>query len=269
MQTIDIIIYFIWCCIGMPLGIFVNRKLYTNIKNEQHQEKGKLVQTIMQTFSLLQCFTWPCIFIFVGVFSLCSSVFKLVQNSLAVSTINTFRFVYDLNRDYVSFNSLIIAISRYTLLVGERQAETFGIQRLKNLLISLSFGVPIFSNFVYEVSQPKERVWFSLFYSDAVDVIGRNISSLQKEDQYQSQIYLTFNRYMPPTVIEGMKILDRITFVILYSNIIEGLLYTYILFLYRRYYCLHTTYLIHLSILLFGYKRSVNNTHVIVHLPCI
>ena len=170
----------------MPLGILVHQKLYRNIKNEEHLEKGKLVQRIMQTFSLLQCFTWPLIIIFVGVFATCTSVFKILEDPLAASFLNVFRFAYNVNRDYVSFNSLTIAISRYILLVCDRQDEQFGIQRLRTLLVSLSLGVPIFSNIIYEAVQPKEHAWYALFYNDQLDLYTKPNSSLRNEVPYES-----------------------------------------------------------------------------------
>ena len=234
MQSIDIVIYVLMSCITLPLGILINRKLYRNIKNEEHLEKGKLVQRIMKTFSLLQCFTWPLFTIFLGVFSTCNSVFEISEDPLAASFVCAFRFAYNLNRDYVSFNSLIIAISRYILVVYERKAEKFGIQKLRNLLISLCFGVPIFSNLLYEAVQPKERVWFSVFYNDTIDIYAKRNSSFQNNDLYESQMYLTINRYMPTTLMEGMKFLNEIIMVILYSNIIEGLLYTHLFIIVFR-----------------------------------
>ena len=61
MKTVGDIIFFLVCFVLVSLGIFVNRKLYTTIKNEEHREKGKVIQHMVKTFSLLQCFTWPCI----------------------------------------------------------------------------------------------------------------------------------------------------------------------------------------------------------------
>ena len=186
MQSIDIVIYVLMSCITLPLGILINRKLYRNIKNEEHQEKGKLVQRIMKTFSFLQCFTWPLMTIFLGVFSTCNSFFEISENLLAATTLNAFRFAYNINRDYVSFNSLTIAISRYILLVCDRQAQQFGIQRLRTLLVSLSLGVPIFSNIIYEAVQPKEHAWYALFYNDQLDLYTKPNSSLRNEVPYES-----------------------------------------------------------------------------------
>ena len=234
MQSTDILIYVLMCCITVPLGILINRKLYRNIKNEEHLEKGKLVQRIMKTFSLLQCFTWPLFTIFLGVFSTCNSVFEISEDPLAASFVCAFRFAYNLNRDYVSFNSLIIAIYRYILVVYERQAEKFGIQRLRTLFIRLCFGVPIFSILLYEAVQPTERVWFSLFYNDTIDIYAKRNNSFQNEDPYESQMYLAFNRYLPTALMDGMKVLDEIIMVILYANIIEGLLYTHLFIIVFR-----------------------------------
>ena len=167
MELIDLILYLIILVIVMPLSVWINNMLYTNISNEEHQDKGKVVQYIMKQFSLVQSISWPLITSAVGLYYFCFNVLDLIPDKFARYISNTIRFVYDLNRDYVSFNSLIIATIRFSFIVLGRKAETFGIARLRKLFISCSIGIPIFNNFLYEATQPIEQVWITIFHNKA------------------------------------------------------------------------------------------------------
>ena len=39
----------------MPIAIFLNKKLYHNLKNEKRRENGKVIQRILKTYSIVQC----------------------------------------------------------------------------------------------------------------------------------------------------------------------------------------------------------------------
>ena len=58
-SVIDMSAYFAYCFSVVTFGIVVNKKLYQNVRNEEHLEKGKIIQRIMKTHSLVQCITWP------------------------------------------------------------------------------------------------------------------------------------------------------------------------------------------------------------------
>ena len=158
MQIVDMVLYLIILVIVMPLSVWINNILYTNISKEEHQDKGKVVQYIMKQFAQVQRVSWPLITSAVGLYYFCFNVLDLIPDTFARYITNTIRFVYDLNRDYVSFNSLIIATIRFSFIVFGRKAESFGIVRLRKLFISCSIGIPILNNFLYEATQPIEQV---------------------------------------------------------------------------------------------------------------
>ena len=45
----------------LSVGVIVGLRLYKNIKNEKHQEQGKVIQKIMKTYTIIQCVAWPLI----------------------------------------------------------------------------------------------------------------------------------------------------------------------------------------------------------------
>ena len=51
LQLSEILLFISGGLILIPLIIFVNKRLYTNIKNEERQEKGKVIQFIIKTYA--------------------------------------------------------------------------------------------------------------------------------------------------------------------------------------------------------------------------
>ena len=237
MELIDMILYLIILVIVMPLSVWINNMLYTNISNEEHQDKGKVVQYIMKQFSLVQSISWPLITSVVGLYYLCFNVLDLIPDTFARYLSNTIRFAYDLNRDYVSFNSLIIATIRFTFIVLGRKAESFGIVRLRKLFISCSIGIPIMNNFLYEATQPIEQVWITVFHNKTNYSIPNmnNFTSANMSHSYDSDIFVLADRYLPPQIRYALVVIEDIMMVILYSNVLEGLMYAYTMYVFRRY----------------------------------
>ena len=236
MQVIDMVLYLIILIVVMPISIYINKKLYTNIKNEEHRDKGRIVQSIMKQFSLVQCVSWPLITLAVGLYYLCNNILDLVPESYARYLSNTIRFVYNLNRDYVSFNSLIIATIRFTFIVIGRKAESIGIARLRILFISCSIGIPIVNNFLYEATQPFEQVWITIFHNKSnysVEKI-KNVTESYKNHSFDSLIFILTNQYLPTQLTFALKLMEDIMMIILYSNLLEGLMYGYTIYVYKR-----------------------------------
>ena len=232
-ETIDLIIYLCICFIVIPLGIALNKDLYTKIKNEEHKEKGKIVQSLMKQYSLLQCIAPTLLLVLFGLFYLCHNGYNLISEPYGHYLLNTLRFAYGLYRDYVSFNSLIIAIIRYTFVVMGTNAEAFGISKLRHLFIGCSIGIPIFNNFLYEATQPIEPMLISIFYDKTKDMIDetkndRNLTNgVDINDTYNFTIFILANKYLPSQLRYSLVIIEDIMMVILYSNILEGILYAY------------------------------------------
>ena len=239
-ETIDFIIYLCICFIVIPLGIALNKDLYAKIKNEEHKEKGKIVQTLMKQYSLLQCIACSLLLVLFGLFYLCYHVYNLISEPYGHYLLNTLRFVHGLYRDYVSFNSLIIAIIRYTFVVMGTNAEAFGISKLHHLFIGCSIGIPIFNNFLYEATQPIEPLYLSIFYEKPKSMIDgtKNYQNLTNgvdiNDTYESTIFILVKEYLPSQIRYLLIVMEDIMMIILYSNILEGILYSYTMISVKR-----------------------------------
>ena len=226
----------------MPISIFVNKTLYQRIKSEEHREKGKIVQIIIQTFSLIQCVCYPSILFFTGLLDFSLNYIKLLELANARYLITSIAFSLSFLRTYLAFHSLIIATVRFTFIVFDSSAEKFGVQRIRKLSIVLSIVIPLVTAVLYDITTPIEDKMsiFDIFY-------GSSISSNETNQTFdntsrginlaiQSPIYIFANTFFPRSIVYTMNIIGMILFVIIYSNLIEAVLYGYIMTTYKRYY---------------------------------
>ena len=236
MQSSEIVIYLITCVFVIPLVIFVNKRLYSNISNEEHLEKGKVIQYLVKTYALVQCVGWPIIVLAYGAIKFISH-FSL---SLPVkSLVSIFRFLYTLLRDFVQFHSLIVAIARYTFIVYDASATIFGINRLRKIFIATSIGVPLLSSAIYEVSVPLEKTYINWFYNEEWTYSFKNDSGKQNVDytdlELESSVFVLFNKLFSSSVANIVTSVGHVLFLIMYSNLFEGCIYTHIFFWVYRY----------------------------------
>ena len=226
----------------MPFSIFVNKTLYQKIKNEEHREKGKVVQIIIQTFSLVQCLCYPSILLCVGLLKFSLDYLKLLGLADARYLITSVTFSISLLRDYLAFHSLIISIARFTFIAFDSTAEKFGIQRIRKIVIALSITIPLVSTVLYDATTPIEATAtvFDAFYYNP---ISSNETNQTLENTYgdinlaiQSPLYCLVNTYFPRSIVSSMKIVEKILFILIYSNVIEAILYARIMTISKRYY---------------------------------
>ena len=228
--------FYILSLFVIPLVIFVNKKLYWNIKNEEHLEKGKVIQYMIKTYAIVQCIIWPCIVLACGLIKLIAEY----SPNLPISTIvSTFRFLYTFFRDFLQFHSLIIAITRYIFIVFEGPATKFGIQKIRKVVISASIGVPFLTAVLYELTCPIEKTYLDWFYNEKYSVQLQNNSEIRQtdpiNDDWESTIFIVFNNNLSSSLISIVSIFEHILFAIIYSNTIEGCIYIHIAVWFQRY----------------------------------
>ena len=229
----------ITCLLTQPLAIFINTKLYRNTTREKHQENGQVIQCIIKHYSIIQLISWPTMTLFIVMFYICDTKLEIISESVARSAIHGLRLFYGGIRDYLSFNSLIVAVVRYTFLVFATKVEAFGIKRLRNFFLCSSFAVPICCTLLYEITQPMEQYWISVMRSIVSNNTGTNmtyhpLATDNMNQTYESPIYLLLNQNLPPSVMQVLSVTGVILMIIIYSNVIEGVLYAHAIFLYRR-----------------------------------
>ena len=233
------LISFIVCIIFiLPLVIYVNKKLYNNIKNEEHLEKGSVIQNIIKHYAQLQFIGWPCFVVSFGLIKLLIAIIPLSQTLTVHILASTLRYAYTFFRDYLQFHSLVIAICRYTFIILESKAEKFGILRLRRFFIGASIAVPLLTSTLSELTRPIEKFYVRWFYGIGhSQEISNNTIKLEEslnDGTLESLAFRIFNSYFSPFVIDFAQFIGTAIFSIIYSNIIEGILYANIFFFYHR-----------------------------------
>ena len=239
MKTIDFIAHLFMGVVVVPICVMVNRNLYINIKNEEHREKGKVIQHIMKTYALLQCVCWPCFIATILILHLLDIIYGIGRPPMVQNFLFGCWFFFVLFRTYLGFNSLIIAVSRYAFVVFGSQTEVFGVPRVRSLLVSCSFGIPIIASIFYELIQPMEQEFLSLFldeaYTNRTDISNYINRTELSADIYEFPVYSLANKYLPNNLMFTIRIILDILMVTIHSNIFEGLLYYHISMFLRRY----------------------------------
>ena len=232
------LISFIVCIIFiLPLVIYVNKKLY-NIKNEEHLEKGRVIQYIIKHYAQFQFIGWPCFVVSFGVIKLLIIIIPVSQTLTVHILASTLRYAYAFFRDYLQFHSLIIAICRYTFIILESKAEKFGIIRLRRFFIGASIAVPLLTSTLYELTCPIETFYVRWFYGIGLSPeISNNTKKLEEslnDGTLESLAFRISNSSFSPIVIDCAQFFETAIFSIIYSNIIEGILYAKIFIFYHR-----------------------------------
>ena len=239
MNDIEVLIaYFVLTFIVILFIIGVNNKLYSSIKNEEHREKGKVIQSIIKAYSLVQCISWPflCGFELFIVFN--NFIFELIGPSKACYFAFVHRFLFVLTIHYIGFHSLIIAICRYVFLVFETKAEAVGIKKLRKIFIGSSVIIPFLSTLLYDSCNPIEEAYLILLYNKTHSQIENESSIYPNKGintiEYESPIFLAAQKYFPSGINQILNVTGLIVAFTLYSNTLEGVLYPLMFIYYNR-----------------------------------
>ena len=86
------------CCVGffivMPSGIAVCKRLYEKIKSEEHKEKGKVVQTLIKNYCLIQMIGGPGLFLIAWPIEINNAFLHIVDSSETIIAIHMVRALY-------------------------------------------------------------------------------------------------------------------------------------------------------------------------------
>ena len=225
-------------------GIFINRKLYTMTKKEEHQERGKVIQRIMTTYAFVQCLGWPLLTMTAWLFYLNKNALNLVGPSITGNMILACRFLYVWFRVYVGFNSLIIALCRYCFIVKDNFVSHIGVERIRKVFFTSSVAIPALLALSNEATLPVEIAWICMFMpsQNETEVI-RNNSGIYgfctkdiMADVSESPLFNILHDNLSPSMTFGLQIFHKIVLAIATSNILEGILYIHTFVFITRYF---------------------------------
>ena len=206
-------------------GVFINGKLLKiNEEDEKENGAGSIVNPVMSLYTKTMMILQP----------LFSFLFWLVHQEIDVPTWLQQLSCYEqynaaVNRLYFAFNSLIIAAMRYTFIVQHEKVMVFGKERMKTIFYHSSYGIPIalgiLHAFFIPTPQNAQNPIHSLckhYYDQVLNITCGDSSDIQ--DQC-SPILMMTNHYVPVEVIRTIKVMVTIMAGLVFSNVLEGILY--------------------------------------------
>ena len=229
--------------IVMPLGVALCKRLYKKIKSEEHKEKGKVVQTLIKNYCLIQMIVCPGGFLLSWPIEINNDSLHIIDSSETIIAIHMARALYNFYRVYLSFHSLIVAITRYTFLMYDIQTEIYGVKKLRNLFISCSIGLPLIITVISSCVVPIEIRWLQLFavHNDSAALLSEveydvrlRVGSLAAEE-YNIGLYNLISKLLPSSLVFGLHVFLTATFILISSNIVELFLYAHLFWHFHRY----------------------------------
>ena len=230
------IIPFIFHCIYSVAviipALIVQIHLYKKIKNEEHLEKGKVIQRILKTYAIVQSILWPLCFILTGILFTNNPILDLMKPPMIYYSLLLYAWISSIVRNFAAFNSLIIALCRYMFIVFGKKSDKIGIKRLRKLFISSSVGIPILLAILkYCTTSTKE--YLSLigesekYCQTASNSSSVEINTVSRLGCDNMIIYNVVNNYFPSMIVAAMKLGYHVINVIVYSNIPEAFIYAH------------------------------------------
>ena len=236
-----IFMYISLCLFTITIGIAINCKVYRNINEEELKDKGKVIQRIIKTYALVQCVSWPLVLVLIGVKSaVIRSAFLVNHPSMTVTFIHISNFIVKLTLMYVGFNSLIIAVCRYTFMMIVTHNDASTIKKIRQLIVTISIMVPIIITVLNEAFVPMSEYKIHLM-PHQVEILETKMSSntfciLQNTTLIirQSLIYDDIQDLMPQSFLRPLKDVVCIINFAACSNIFEAVFYTHIFWYNKR-----------------------------------
>ena len=217
----------------IPIAIFLNKKLYNNLKNEKHRENGKVVQRILKTYSIVQCIL-PVLIYPLFLLILNNEIFEYLDPVLRYSFVQLVRCLFTIYIYYILSNSLIIALTRYLFIVFVATANKIETLTIKRFFVGLSFGIPIILGPIQHSVIPINKTYIHELmnlsnhslrnYTTSSD---ENITGCMETmfDTLESPLYCFTEEYFHSNLISVIRIVVIFVTTIIASNIPEGFIY--------------------------------------------
>ena len=233
-QWILIISYRIAFSSVLVFGVIINRKLYKNVAKETTGERGKVFQRIIKSYSIIQSIGWPLIWAWMVGFGILSKNYgHEVSACVYVYSLNLAIFFYSWLRTYIGLTSLILAFGRYVFVVHDKLVLDMGVEFVAKILNTTSLIIPllmaILSNSVITLeyngwlSQIREYEASCNQMDEAFRVSNMDDGTIN--NVFKSPLYSIAHSFLPSWFTDYLYLLHLVLNVILYSNIIEGVVY--------------------------------------------
>ena len=218
----------------LVFGVLINRKLYKNVAKESTGERGKVFQRIIKNYAIIQSIGWPLIWAWLmGLGILSKHYGHELSACLYVYSLNLEMFFYSWLRTYIGLTSLILAFGRYVFVVHDKLVLDMGVEFVAKILNTTSVIIPllmaILSNSVITLEY---NGWLSqiLEYDASCNQLDEayrvsNMDDGTMNNVFKSPLYSIAHSFLPSWFTDFLYVLHVILNFILYSNIIEGVVY--------------------------------------------
>ena len=248
-QTINILwqtIYRIAFFLVIVFGVIINKKLFKIVRNDTPGERGRVFQQILASYAVIQSIGWPFIIVWmIGIGILLQIYGQLIPACFYVYCVHIGVFSYILLRTYVGFNSLILAAGRYIFVVHDRHVVKWGIEVVARMLIRSSFIIPMVMALLSDsVITLEYNGWLSQIQQYETSCHSQDshqqeyrrsiVGNVTAKDLFKSPLYDVLHSMLPAWFTSGLYGLHLVLTIVLYSNVIEGIIYAKcVLFVYR------------------------------------
>ena len=243
--TIGLFVFILLDLFAIPFGLIIGKKLYQNIKQEELQQKGQVLQRIMKTYIVIQCIAWPLI---MSLFTVLLILAKTTQLNGKMSALEVFlralisscRFFYVLILCYAGFNSLLVAICRYIFIVIVQHKDASTIKKIRSWVIAASIVIPVMVATLHEATVPLNSRWMGVLEKMVTPDNSTSVINSSYPIQnttlivHQSSIFTIFDEYVPTTIKFGIRVACAAMKLVIFSNVFEGCIYLHIYIRNRR-----------------------------------
>ena len=222
-------------CIICIFGLIVNFKFLGVLKlekqNRRRKFEGNLTEPIMTLYSRLQICYWPLFLILQWLVG--RAIISL--RWFPTWTVPLAQLFIDMGRVYIAFNSLFTASIRLYFVTHNGKVTKFQSKKIKRLFCYGSIGIPIILAILHRlVSEIPARHLNNKFLQcveNSVPDQHSDNTSLQlrgNSTTYLTPFYALSSQFMPQWLIIFFSYFCKIILCIVFSNVIEGFIYTFI-----------------------------------------
>ena len=209
-------------------GIFVNWKFVTNMREDDKgrgaNSNGILVRDVMSTNAKTQMVIWPTILIFWWMFKEDVEFPAWLHSSFCY-----WKLIIQIFRIYFAFNSLTIAVMRYTFIVHQDRVSLFGVDKAKRLFYYGSIIIPVLIAFMNEATfeEPAELRGKAFFLCLNSYYNTSNITDVNRDigQNFSSPLYYFVHQHVSTEITYFIRLFVTLCTWFIFGNIIEGILY--------------------------------------------
>ena len=232
---------FILCIACSLLGLLACwRFLYVLRRDEQArlrrgEREGMLVKEIMTTFTIIQMIFYPQLLI--------TKWYINAGFPLPAWTWHWFCYYRSYKftlRTYLGFNSLVVAVMRFAYIFHNERVVEFGKERTKKMIYWLSILIPLILGVGFDsvwASKPSARQPYFSVCLKSYEMVTNSSTTEHSINitSFHSPAYAFVHEYIPTSITNIVAIIVELLGVVIFSNLLEGLIYWKLFSNIRRY----------------------------------